>query len=241
MPLLYRATGRRPSMRSLLRREGNPYDWLEKPKRFSTPAPLRSLAIPMASRNSMLSSAVTAPGWHPRLAMACTQVRGLVLLPIRIFTMFASSITVPCNFDIPISVYVGGKEVKISPASFNLGPVSPGSDTCIGGAASDAGLKGGKLAFTFMRMGIKLTFVQNFGFSVMFFCRTFTLLGMSVTSPLALLTFFKTWNHSRSRQGRCGLPLLYMYARNNYCYFLNCAKDVGQSDKGQVLAWLYLR
>jgi Eukaryotic aspartyl protease len=134
-------------MRSLLRREGNPYDWLEKPKRFSTPAPLRSLAIPMASRNSMLSSAVTAPGRHPSLAMACTPVRGLVLLPISLLTMFAFSITVPCDFDTPISVYVGGKEVKISSASFNLGQVSPGSDTCIGGAASDAGLTGGKLAF----------------------------------------------------------------------------------------------
>jgi Eukaryotic aspartyl protease len=50
--------------------------------------------------------------------------------------MFDFSITVPCNFNTPISVYVGGKEVKISPATFNLGPVSAGSDTCIAGAAS---------------------------------------------------------------------------------------------------------
>ncbi|KAH9988225.1 Asp-domain-containing protein [Russula vinacea] len=44
--------------------------------------------------------------------------------------------TIPCNFNTPISVYVGGKEVQISPATFNLGPVSTGSDTCIAGAAA---------------------------------------------------------------------------------------------------------
>ena len=134
-------------MRSLLQREGNPYDWLEKPKRFSTLEPLRSLAIPMASRNFMLSSSVTAPGRRPRLVMACTPVRGQVVLTIRLLTMFSFSITVPCDFDIRISVYVGGKEVKISPASFNLGSISPGSGTCVGGVASDPGLTGGKLAF----------------------------------------------------------------------------------------------
>jgi hypothetical protein len=32
---------------------------------------------------------------------------------------------------------VGGKEVSISPASFNLGPVSPDSDRCMAGAASN--------------------------------------------------------------------------------------------------------
>ena len=56
------------------------------------------------------------------------------------------SITVPCDFNTPISVYVGGKEVKISPESFNLGPVSPGSNTCIACAASDVDLTGGALA-----------------------------------------------------------------------------------------------
>jgi hypothetical protein len=35
-----------------------------------------------------------------------------------------------------------GKEVKISPDSFNLGPVFEGSDTCYAGAASSTGLDG---------------------------------------------------------------------------------------------------
>jgi len=50
--------------------------------------------------------------------------------------------TIPCNFNTPISIYVGKKEIKISPASFNLGPVSPGSTTCYAGAASDDSLTG---------------------------------------------------------------------------------------------------
>ena len=56
------------------------------------------------------------------------------------------SITVPCDFNTPISVYVGGKEVKISLKSFNLGAVSPGSNTCVAGAASDEELTDGTLA-----------------------------------------------------------------------------------------------
>lgn len=54
-------------------------------------------------------------------------------------------ISVPCNFNTPISISVGGKEFEISPASFNLGPVSDGSDTCIAGAAEDAAITGGNL------------------------------------------------------------------------------------------------
>jgi len=46
--------------------------------------------------------------------------------------------TIPCNFNTPISISVGGREIEISPASFNLGPVSDGSDTCIAGAAVSA-------------------------------------------------------------------------------------------------------
>ncbi|KAI0299938.1 acid protease [Russula brevipes] len=46
--------------------------------------------------------------------------------------------TIPCNFNTPISISVGGREFEISPASFNLGPVSAGSDTCIAGAAASA-------------------------------------------------------------------------------------------------------
>ena len=55
---------------------------------------------------------------------------------------FNLSVTVPCNFSTPISVHFGGKEVKISPDSFNLGPVTKGSDTCYAGAASNDGLIG---------------------------------------------------------------------------------------------------
>jgi hypothetical protein len=55
--------------------------------------------------------------------------------------------SVPCNFNTPISITVGGKVINISPAAFNLGPVSPDDlDTCIAGAAWDAQLTGGTLA-----------------------------------------------------------------------------------------------
>jgi len=60
--------------------------------------------------------------------------------------LFISYLTVPCDFDTPISFYVGGKEIKISPDTFNFGPISSGSDRCLAGAASDTQLTGGKLA-----------------------------------------------------------------------------------------------
>jgi cathepsin D len=50
--------------------------------------------------------------------------------------------TIPCSFDTPISIDVGGKTVSISPASFSLGPVSQNSSTCIAGAAADKTLTG---------------------------------------------------------------------------------------------------
>ena len=52
---------------------------------------------------------------------------------------------VPCTFDTPISIDVGGKIVSISPALFNLGPVSQNSGTCIAGAAADRTLTGSEL------------------------------------------------------------------------------------------------
>lgn len=58
---------------------------------------------------------------------------------------YVSSILVPCTFDTPVSVNVGGKAVRISPGSFNLGPVSQGSSTCIAGAAAEEALTGGEL------------------------------------------------------------------------------------------------
>jgi len=48
--------------------------------------------------------------------------------------------TIPCKFNTSISFNVGGKTVNISPASFNLGPVSPGSSTCAAGAKSKRNL-----------------------------------------------------------------------------------------------------
>lgn len=62
------------------------------------------------------------------------------------------SITVPCDFNISMSVYVGKKEVKISPDSFKLGTYNSGPD-CIAGVEMDSGLTGGKLASgtTFLR------------------------------------------------------------------------------------------
>ncbi|KAH9984829.1 aspartic peptidase domain-containing protein [Russula vinacea] len=50
--------------------------------------------------------------------------------------------TIPCNFDTPISVYIGGKEIIVTPTSFNLGAISEGSNTCLAGAASSTALNG---------------------------------------------------------------------------------------------------
>jgi len=51
--------------------------------------------------------------------------------------------TIPCDFNTPISVSVGGIEVQISPSTFNLGLVSEsGSSTCAAGAAADPSLTG---------------------------------------------------------------------------------------------------
>lgn len=77
--------------------------------------------------------------------MASTAVCGLVVLPTSCCTMFDFFLAVPCNFSTPISIYVGGKEIKISPDAFNLGPVLvEGFDTCLGGAVSNDALTGGK-------------------------------------------------------------------------------------------------
>lgn len=70
----------------------------------------------------------------------------MLVLPIRHRLTFDFSITVPCDFVPSVSVFVGGLEVVIPPASFNLGPISTGSNTCLAGAASDDRLTGSKLA-----------------------------------------------------------------------------------------------
>ncbi|KAI0040132.1 acid protease [Auriscalpium vulgare] len=45
--------------------------------------------------------------------------------------------SIPCSFSTPISVTLGGKAFTVAPSTFNLGPVSDGSSTCVGGAAID--------------------------------------------------------------------------------------------------------
>jgi len=62
--------------------------------------------------------------------------------------------TIPCSFNTPISINVGGKAVSISPASFNLGAISQGSSTCLAGAFASA-----TLTTTFWILGD--VFLQN--------------------------------------------------------------------------------
>ena len=45
----------------------------------------------------------------------------------------------------PIAFTVGGKEISISPATFNRGRVSQDSDLCVAGATANAALTGGEL------------------------------------------------------------------------------------------------
>ena len=141
---------------------------------------------------------------HSRMVLAFTLVRGLVVLSISRHTTFDLSITVPCDFNTPISVYVGGKEVKISPESFNLGPISAGSNTCVAGAASDAILTveiaDRKLASDNLPVK-KLTSVQNFGFLVTFSCGMLTLLGTLVRDALGLLTSLRPRRGNRCSFG----------------------------------------
>jgi hypothetical protein len=111
-----------------------------------------------------------------------------------IIVFFFLNLAVPCDFDTPISIYVGGKEIRISPDTFNLGPISNGSEICLAGAASDEELIGGKLALKAI-LRTKLTWVQNSGFSVMSSCGTLTLLGMLVTAASALLTLLEKLEH----------------------------------------------
>ena len=80
------------------------------------------------------------------ILLATTVVRGPISLPICRCDGIQKNIylTVPCDFNTPISIYVGGKEIKISPDTFNLGPISYGR--CLAGAAYDFQLTGGKSA-----------------------------------------------------------------------------------------------
>ena len=83
-----------------------------------------------------------------RVVLACTAVRGLISQSAAAieFEFDYYYLTVPCDFDTPISVYVGGKEITISRETFNLGPLSIGSNQCLAGAAWLKELTGRKLA-----------------------------------------------------------------------------------------------
>jgi hypothetical protein len=66
-------------------------------------------------------------------------------------------ISVPCEFDTPIFITVGGKRVEISPESFNFGPVAAeGPDRCLGGAASATDLDSKSTPMTLL-LGAELT------------------------------------------------------------------------------------
>jgi len=61
----------------------------------------------------------------------------------------------------------------------------------------------GKLALIII-LGTELTWIQNFGFSVMFSFGILTLPGILATAASALLTLFESANYSRSRRGSFG-------------------------------------
>jgi hypothetical protein len=62
---------------------------------------------------------------------------------------YNSNTIVPCTLNTSISMNVGGKEVSISPHTFNLGPISQDSDLCIAGAAADSTLTGSESVHRF--------------------------------------------------------------------------------------------
>ena len=84
-----------------------------------------------------------------RQEMALTIVRSLVPLISRHHSYNVNTI-VPCSLNTSISMNVGGKHVSISPASFNLGRVSPGSDLCLAGAAGNRLLTSSELVRRFL-------------------------------------------------------------------------------------------
>ena len=47
-------------------------------------------------------------------------------------------VSVPCSFNTPITLTFSGQDFTVDPSTFNLGPVSSGSSTCVGGLASDS-------------------------------------------------------------------------------------------------------
>jgi hypothetical protein len=100
-------------------------------------------------------------------------------------------ISVPCEFDTPIVITVGGKPVNISPDSFNFGhDAEEGPDRCLGGAASTTELPDSKLAPMSLLLRTELTAApQIFGFLVTVSSGTFTPLGMLTRAASALPIF----------------------------------------------------
>jgi Eukaryotic aspartyl protease len=74
-------------------------------------------------------------------------------------------VLVPCTLNTPISINVGGKEVSISPASFNLGRISRGSDICLAGASANP--TGSELFAAFLRNQKKLTLDHDIAFWIL--------------------------------------------------------------------------
>ncbi|THH15734.1 hypothetical protein EW146_g4790 [Bondarzewia mesenterica] len=48
--------------------------------------------------------------------------------------------TIPCDFSSTLTLTFGGTDFSVDPSTMNLGPISDGSSTCIGGLASDSSL-----------------------------------------------------------------------------------------------------
>jgi len=59
--------------------------------------------------------------------------------------------TIPCNFNTPVSLTLGGKSFSIDPSIFNMGAVEEGSSTCVGGLGSQDNLKFWIIGDVFLR------------------------------------------------------------------------------------------
>jgi cathepsin D len=78
------------------------------------------------------------------LASSTNQVVGHVKTVKAIYDLIPGSIalsggtwSIPCSFNMVVSITFGGIAYQIPPSSFNLGPTSPGSSSCIGTFAGD--------------------------------------------------------------------------------------------------------
>ena len=103
----------------------------------STLAPPRLSVTPRVYRPSMtrfLAPKMSAVGSGP----VCSRADSLI-------DRLTDVWQVPCSFNTPVSITFSGKVFQISPSTFNLGPESTGSSTCVGGFGALDGL--GKSTF----------------------------------------------------------------------------------------------